>query len=241
MKIIVISKTDYKEKDVIINAISEEGSISFKVRGGQIPGSAFYWVNNPLSIADVEYVENVRYVHQILKSANLIYSPLHSDLKLNKLLTINLVVEIMNKMLQEEERYLLFHDIEDYFKATELEKNYHLAELIFIAKAIKVAGSEPEVNKCVYCGTKEKIVAFSFAEGGFICKKCLQEDMAIDLTPVQMQIVRFLFNVKNFAYLPVEKMNVKDLKAVFINFRNYISDAIGINLETIDLIANEIE
>ena len=239
MKIIVISKTNYKEKDVIINAISETGAISFKVRGGQVPSSPFYWVNNPLSIADVEYVENVRYIHQILKSASLIYSPI-MDNSLSRLLTIHLALEILNKMLQEEERHLIFKDLEDYLLATKDEKGFLLAELILLAKAIRLTGAEPEINQCVFCGAKKDIVAFSFAEGGFICRSCLQEDISIDLTPNQMNIVRFVFMVKDFSYLPIEKMNKEDLKTVFIRFRDYISDGIGINLETINHIIEKI-
>ena len=238
MKIIIISKTNYKEKDVIINAISETGPVSFKVRNGQTPNSAFYWVNNPLTIAEVEYVENVRYIHQILKGAQLIYSPL-SDSSLTRLMTVHLAVEIVSKMLQDEEKHRIFKDLEDYLLATKNPDNYYFAELLLIAKAIKIAGSAPEVNECVFCGTKSKIVAFSFADGGFICKNCLQEGMSMDLSPMQMQLVRFLFNAKDFSYLPNDKINKEDIAVLFVKFRDYIADGIGINIETINHILKD--
>lgn len=238
MKIIIISKTNYKEKDVIINAISETGPISFKVRNGQTPNSAFYWINNPLCIAEVEYVENVRYIHQILKGAKLLYSPL-SDNSLSRLMTIHLAIEIVTKMLQDEEKHRIFNDLENYLLATKDEKNFYLAELLLIAKAIKISGSAPEVNKCVFCGTTKKIVAFSFVEGGFICNNCLQKDMAINFTTTQMQIIRFLFNAADFSYLPNDKIDKEDIAALFVKFRDYISDGIGINLETINHILKD--
>lgn len=240
MKIIVISKTDYKEKDVIINAISEDGPISFKVRSGQVPNTAFYWVNNPLCIAEVEYVENVRYIHQILKSASLLYSPLNKDNSYSRLLSINLVMEVMNKMVQEDERHLLFKDIENYLYATKDMSNFYLAELLFLAKAIKVAGSEPEVNCCVLCGGLEKMVAFSFSEGGFICKKCLEPDMILDLNKDQMLLVRSLFKADSFEKLPVDKIPLENIKVIFNKFKEYIYDGIGVRIDTIDMILQNI-
>ena len=239
MKIIVLSKTDYKEKDVIINAISENGPISFKVRSGQVPGSAFYWVNNPLCIAEVEYVENVRYIHQILKGASLLFSPLNSDSSLDRLLSINLVIEVMNKMLPEEEKHLLFHEIEQYLTVTKELKNFYFTELMFLAKAIKAAGSEPEVNRCVFCGNIHDIVAFSFAEGGFICRNCVSEDVIYDLTPTQMKIVRYLFNVEGFENADSDKLAKEDLKAIFVKFKEFIYDGIGVSLDTIDHILKD--
>ena len=76
MKIIVIGYTSYKEKDIIVNAISEDGPISFKARGALGPNSAFAWLTNPLVVAEVSWVENVRYRHQILKEAMYPESPI---------------------------------------------------------------------------------------------------------------------------------------------------------------------
>ena len=46
MKIIVISITQYKEKDGIINAISEEGAITFLARGIFDPKKKNAGINN---------------------------------------------------------------------------------------------------------------------------------------------------------------------------------------------------
>ena len=62
MKIIVISVTQYKEKDGIINAISHEGVTSFLARGILDPKNKFAPLNNYLTIADVELTEsNAKY------------------------------------------------------------------------------------------------------------------------------------------------------------------------------------
>ena len=62
MKIIVISITQYKEKDGIINAISEEGAITFLARGIFDPKNKNAGINNNLVIADIELSEgNFKY------------------------------------------------------------------------------------------------------------------------------------------------------------------------------------
>ena len=202
MKIIVLSKTDYKEKDIIVNAISEEKLVSFKVRGGQMPNSPFAFINNPLTIAEVEYVENPRYIHQILKNASITFSPLSTNDSFDKLLAINLAVEAVNKMLDDSEKHLCFNFLESYIRHIKDAKKFEIFELLFLSQMIKLSGSEPEVNRCVNCGTTHEIVAFSFGEGGFICKNCLTPETKIDLNHLQMRYVRYFFNNGKYDEIP---------------------------------------
>ena len=240
MKIIVIKKTDYKEKDTIIDAISELGPVSFKVRGSNSPNSHLGWINNPLTIADVEYVENVRYRHQILKNASLIYSPI-KDTSFERMLFINLVVDVMNNMFPREEQHILFDLLANLFENTDKTNDFIISELLFLSNAIKLSGSEPEVNQCVVCGSKSDIVAFSFAEGGFICRNCLDPEMTLDLNPSQMKWIRYLFNRDNFVGLPEStRISKEDQIAIFTKFYDYIYDAIGVKLNTIKEIINNI-
>lgn len=240
MKVIVIGKTDYKEKDTIVNAISNEGLISFKVRGSQVPNSHLAWINNPLTVAEVEYVENVRYRHQILKNATLLYSPL-KDTSIERLLFVNLVVEVVNKMFMDEDKHLLFDLILDLFKVTDKANNFVIYELLFLANAIRLTGLEPEVNSCVLCGSKNDIVAFSFAEGGFICRKCLEPDMIIDLNPSQMRWIRYLFNHHDFKELADTSKFIKEDQIAILNkLQNYVLEANGVKLESIKEIKESI-
>ena len=240
MKVIVIGKTDYQEKDTIINAIGEDGLISFKVRGSQVPTSPLAWINNPLTVAEVEYVENVRYRHQILKTAKLVYSPI-KDTSINRLLFMSLVVEVANKMFSDDEKHLLFDTTLKLFDATDKTNDFVIYELLFLANAIKLSGSRPEVNHCVFCGSKKDIVAFSFVEGGFICRKCLEKEMIIDLNPSQMRWIRYLFNHDDYVDIPdLSKFAREDQIALFNKMQDYIFEAIGIKLETIKEIINNI-
>lgn len=239
MKIIVIGQTDYKEKDFIINAIGEEGPVSFKVRGGLNPTSPFAWLRTVLVEAEVEYVENVRYRHQILKGASLIASPLPNNPSLKTMQAIGLATEIINKMFQDEEKHLLFFEIEKYLEAIKHLNNCTLAELIFIAKAIKASGYSFEVNKCIYCGNKKDIVAFSFADGGFICSNCIDEETPTDLNASQMRILRYIFNTDKYDQIDKDSLPEEDIKILLTKLYEFIYDSVGTRIDTINNIIKD--
>ena len=75
MKIITLSITPYKEKDAIINAISEEGEISFLARGALNINNKNSALKNQLVIADIELSEG-NYKYPVLKSSSIIEAPM---------------------------------------------------------------------------------------------------------------------------------------------------------------------
>ena len=231
MKIIVLNSTNYQDKDTIIDAICEDKTISFKVRSGQVPNSAHAWLNTPLTVAEVEYVDNPRYVNKVLKGASLLFCPLRDNDYLS-LLSVNYAKEIATKMLSEEDRYKLFDTLLAYIKTTVARPNNLLAKLILMAKAITLAGSKLEVNQCVFCGSTKDIVNFSFREGGFICRKCMVEDIPIDLNPYQMKLIRSIFTREITDNLPEESIKIEDKETLLIKLTEYVKDAIGVILDS---------
>lgn len=237
MKIIVLSKTDYKEKDVIINAISESEEVSFLVKGFLNPTNPFKWLNNPLTLVDVEFVDNKDYKYPVLKRADLISSPFLIDQSYEKLMAVNLASEATIKMLLEEERYQVYNDIINFLEnLRKPNADIYTLVLIYLAKMIKLAGAELEVNSCVSCGSKKNIVAFSFDDGGFICSKCANESTKCDLSSTQMRIVRFIFSAPDFSY-PLNVSATDQDKVYLLNkFYEFIAEKIGVELDSISLL-----
>ena len=231
MKIIVLNSTNYQDKDLIIDAISEDKTFSFKVRNGQLPTCHYAWLNNPLTVAEVEFVDNPRYKNKVLKGASLLLSPLRTG-DYNELLSINLAKEMVERMLQEEERYKAFDLLIAYIKVTLERPDNLLAKLILMAKIITIAGAKLEVDRCVFCGSQKDIVCFSFAEGGFVCRNCMVEDIPIDLTPFQMKLVRAIFTKDINENLPEESISIEDKEALLMKLTCYIRDGLGVYLDT---------
>ena len=161
MKIIVLSINQYKEKDAIITAISQSETINFLARGIRDPRSKNAAINNPLMIADIELMEG-DFKYPILKSFKEIFMPMKLNMDSTYLGSLLIMNEIMQHFFPEEERCAMFDALENGLIALKKTGNWLITLLIYMANAMKVGGFELEVNKCVICGQKNRIVAFSF-------------------------------------------------------------------------------
>lgn len=233
MKVIILSKTPYKEKDVIFNAISEDKYFSFRARGVIDNKSPYVWLNNELTIADIEVSEDKRSKYLSLKEAKPISSSLIGDGDLNYLFSLSVIGEAANKMLDDDEKHLMFPYIEGALKSLKEKKDYKMVILIFLANATKLAGAELNVDSCISCGSTSDIVAFSFADGGFYCRKCLEPDTPIDLNSSQMHLIRYIYRAPNFSCVKTDKFTEQDKNAVLHSLRNYIIDAVGVYIESL--------
>lgn len=240
MKVIILNKTDYQDKDIIVQAISDSESLSFKLRGGQLPTSAFYFLNNPLTIADIEYVENVRYKHQIVKGAKLIDTPFKEGQSIKKLLAVSYALELVNRAVGEEEKHLMFSALEKYVSALNKieDDDYLLIMITLMAHALNVSGFSLDVDKCLHCGKRNSIVAFSFSEGGFLCRDCYSNDIPNDLSPVEMRLLRYTYKNKEFA-LFANDFSLNDKKEVITKLHAFLTDALGININSLSLYLKE--
>ncbi len=231
MKVIILSIANYKEKDGIITAISEDESLSFLVRGLFDPKSKNAALNNPTTVVDIELVKkNGKYPN--LESYSLVSSPylLRSDLK--RLSAIQVLLEATLKLVIEEERFYLYQDLNDALSALKVGVDPNSVVLMYLARVLKVNGYVFSINKCTVCGTKNDIVAFSFYDGGFLCKEHLGEAKA-DLSIEQMLLLRNVFG--SSIYSSIEKMNEENAAALLMKFDEYIKDSFGVNMKSFDL------
>ena len=107
MKIIVLSITNYKEKDAIITAISQSETITFLARGIKDPKSKNAAINNPLMIADVELMDG-DFKYPILKSFKELYVPMKLKMNSTYLGTLLLMNEMMLHFFPDEEKARMF-------------------------------------------------------------------------------------------------------------------------------------
>ena len=234
MKVIILSKSSYKEKDCIYSAISPEGFVSFLAKGAQDPKSKYVWLNNPMTVAEIEFLADGRYKHKVVNNAILISSPMKSGSDFNYLLAVNVLTELARNVLSDEEKHLLFNDLEAALNALRIGKDHYMVILVFIAKLIKFSGAELEANKCVSCGATNNIVAFSFDEGGFLCRECINEDTVRDLSKDQMRLIRYIFRARDFTLPECDKYSVDDKKLILKKLREFIDEIVGVKLNSLD-------
>ena len=150
MKIIVLSITPYKEKDAIIDAISEEGDITFTAKGILDPKNKNAAINNLLSIADIDLQEG-NYKYPVLKSISNVENCMKLDNDLDYLSCLMLVAEATKSLLQDEEKEQIFNSLINAVKAIKKAREPWAVTIAYIAKLLKIGGYELEVNRCVFC------------------------------------------------------------------------------------------
>ena len=234
MKIIVLSISPYKEKDAVISAISEDQFITFLARGIKNPKSKNISINNALTIADIELMDG-NFKHPILKSSKPLFTPLRLDMDSKYLGSLLFINEIVNFLFPDEDKPKMFKCVEDSVTALKKGKDWLLTLMLFMAETIRLGGFELEVNKCVNCGSKSNIVAFSFIEGGFICQNCTNETISHDLNKNQMILLRKIFNSRDLRLLDTP-YNYDEAYILLKKFVEFIEEAFGYHFKNLRLI-----
>ena len=234
MKIVVLSITQYKEKDAIIDALSENGDFTFLAKGVMDPKNKNAALNNILVTADIETNEG-NYKYPVLKTADIIENPMKVTNDYYYLSSLLLIAEATKLLLQDEEKERIFNSLLSAIHLLKVSDQPWEILLVYLAQLLKVGGYDFEVNKCVLCEKTNDIVTFSFDDGGFICKECLEEDMKRDLTKTQMLLIRHAFNCPHIAEIKF-KTNKEDALVVLGKFFEFIKDSYGITLKSSSLI-----
>ena len=234
MKIIVLTINPYKEKDAIVSAISHEGLITFLARGLKDPKSKNMTLNNTLTIADIELMDG-DFKYPILKGSKQIFTPLRLEMDSKYLGSLLLMNEIMVHLFPDEEKHFMFPYLEEGLIKLKETNDWLMTLLVFMANAIRVGGFELEVNRCVICGQKKKILAFSFIEGGFVCEECINEDIERDLSKEQMMLLRAIFNSRDY-HLLSSNYGKGDALVLLNKFIDFMQEAFGYRFKNLRLI-----
>lgn len=234
MRIIVLSINQYKEKDAIITAISQSETITFLARGIKDPKSKNSALNNPLTIADIELMDG-DFKYPILRSSKELFTPMKLNMDSYYLGTILLINEMVLHLFPDEEKAKLYVFLEGAIVALKKSNNWLMVLLIYMAKVISLGGFALEVNRCVLCGKKNRIVAFSFIDGGFICEECANEETERDLNKDQMILLRSIFNAIDYRLVD-SSFNKEDGLVLLNKFIDYMQEGFGYRLKNTRLI-----
>ena len=110
MKIIVLSVAPYKEKDAIVESISEEGLITFLAKGIFDPKNANAAINNVLSTADIE-LNDGDYKYPVLKNATNVVNSMKTISDFDYLSSLLLIAEATRLLLQDDEKVRIYNSL----------------------------------------------------------------------------------------------------------------------------------
>lgn len=193
MEIIVLTITEYKEKDGIINALSKDGPVSFLVKSLFDSKSKNAHLNCLLTRADVDFREG-NYRYHILASSVPLKCPMAKSGDFYYMTSLMLIVELINKLIDENEQKIIYPHLKNAIDYLIDTSEYHKVILYVISQIFKISGYQFEVNQCVLCGSRKSISSFSFENGGLICTNCLQDEHINVFNIQQIMLLRNAFN-----------------------------------------------
>lgn len=232
---IVLQITTYKEKDAMINVLTNEGVVSFLARGVKginsknAPSVNLY----TRSIFELNNKNNSNYYS--LKTGKIIedISNLYSNVE--SMLTLNFLGELVIKCNDESKTSDLYYLFVSSIKKMKEGFDLTTIRLAFISTIIKKMGLCLHVDNCVICQSKKAIVSVSYEEGGLICKNCF-DSFAMENQDVDyIKIIRYLFLLDSVENFPLELPHPSSDK-VLKDLVMYLYTKAGVRVKSYELI-----
>lgn len=239
MKLLITNLSNYKDKDGIITGFNETGTFSILAKGILNPKSKNACINNPMTYIDLELNNNTKTKYDVLKSAEIIFTPLELIGKLNYLAMVLLLDEFCIKCLNDEEKTSLYKDIVNFLKGFKKNKKPRFDFLNLTAKILHTSGYAFDIDECCVCGSKKEIVGFSMSDGGFICKECLINNDDSNYTKEELIWIRKIFKLNMPEKVIIEEdIDNKTFKKLLKMMIIFIEDNYGLKIKNIELIVD---
>lgn len=165
---IVTRSTDYKDNDVILNVLTENGFVALYARGIKKMTSRNAYACQLFDLSEFSFDAGEEREMHILKTAVLKreFSGIKEDY--DRLALGSVVLEIVNQLEDESNYHLLAETLELLENTPEPFTVFSL----FITRVLKDMGLDPSVDECVNCGQTKGIETISIEDGGFLCHDC---------------------------------------------------------------------
>lgn len=198
---IVLSAIPIGEYDKRITLLTKElGKVQAFVRGAKRPNSRFSAVANPFAFGSFELYAGRTAYNLAGASINNYFDSLKTDLDAIYYGSYFLELadyfgrENIEAMQQLNLIYLCLTALGDQRFSKELVR------FIYELKTLVINGEYPDLYRCMICGSKEELLAFSQQRRGCICKNCMQETAAEPLLPSALYAMQFVISS------PIEKL-----------------------------------
>ncbi len=208
----IIKSVTYLENDAIVTLLSADGLLTFKARGVKKITSKLARLINLYSYVELELTKTGK--HYILTNGTVITTNSQIYNSLDSMCLLGLISESILTFLNEVDIsiFILFNNL---IKAINGEFDPFTMTLICLSKISLKAGYGLNVDECVKCHSKLKIVSNSFKLGGFICLNCANGEA---LESVEyLKTVRYVFKVDEenyFHHVISKKLSIRLIKEI---------------------------
>ncbi len=169
---IVLRSFPFGEADRVVVMLSpNHGKLRTVAKGVRKTKSRFGGRLEPFTHVDVVLYEgrNLDTITQV--SVIEAFPRLRADL--DKVVTAGTLVEVADVVAQEQESAVrLFLLLQRGLRALDRSGLHPDLLTAYLVKAAEVIGLAPALDRCAGCGRTDRLVRFSFAEGGVQCESC---------------------------------------------------------------------
>lgn len=151
----------------------------------------------------------------------------------DKYMAASYALELTDAMAPEDEpQPALLNLLRDFLELLNERKSAYGTLLVgFQMKALQLAGSAPQLDRCMRCGAKEDLTVLSVTEGGMVCGGCLPprtgDPLQFDLSAEQLSALRYMA-AKPITALKGIGLNESSEKKLRRLFKAYIAYHLGI-------------
>lgn len=189
---------DYKESSKILKFFTRDlGKISVMAQGSYKKSSKSFSATNLFNIAQYDLNEGRNFYY--LKETNLISSNSFITSDLGLVASSNLVIEVINRVLEEGAKETEIYDLtRSFFIGLKEDPSNHRIRLVsYLLKFSSFLGFQPDLTSCLLCRTT-KSLAYKpvFSRGGLVCGSCVGQMSPDYLTRGEFLLLNHLLYTK---------------------------------------------
>ncbi|CAM3811056.1 DNA repair protein RecO [Mesobacillus zeae] len=229
---IVIRTTDYGETNKIVTLYTREwGKVGVMARGAKKPNSrlsavtqlftyGYFLVQRGSGLGTLQQGDMVSSMRSI-----------REDIFLTAYASY--IAELTDKSTDEKKpNPFLFELLYQTLQYVNEEYDPEILANIYEMKMLNVLGLYPVLDKCVNCGNREGVFAFSIREGGLLCHQCLGIDpyhFKISSGAVKLLRLFYMLDLSRLGNISVKEETKAELKKVITA---YYEEYSGLHLKT---------
>lgn len=232
---IVVSEVDYKESSKIINILSPtDGVVGILARGTKKIKSNLSSVTSKLTYGyfHVNYKENGL---STLIEVDVIdcFKKIRQNIDL--ISYASYILELANMVYKHDNDRMIYDLLISSLKKINEGYDYEVITSILELKLLEYLGIMPVIDKCVSCGSKNEIITISSYKGGYICKKCLDNEAIVDIKTIKLLRMFYLVEIDKISKLDV---SIKSKEEISRFIDDYYDRYSGLYLKTKEFLKN---
>ena len=230
---IVIRQTPFRDHDAMVTVLSNDKIRSFLVRGAlkyesKLGPSVNMYTKSRFQISRGKE-------GYALRNSEILDSYENIKTNIEALAVQDFLGELTNKLIQSDDSESIYPSLVRSLELLNSKFSPYTVAIIYFAKVLEAAGFGLNVDSCQICGKKDDIVALSYKDGGFICRKCLSPLKHVKSDPMKLKMVRYIFKVDLDNYSKVE-FDKRACLEIILELSKFLDDVSQLSLKSIDLL-----